>query len=93
MASKDVHTKFEKAYAITSAMTEKLPPDVMLKLYAYYKQATKGVNYVRSAGQNEVRNAFKANALFQLQLNNISEEEAKIAYIALVEKIIQQKIK
>jgi len=91
MASKEVHIKFEKAYSITSAMTEKLPPDVMLKLYAYYKQATKGVNYVRSAGQNEVRNAFKANALFQL--NNISEEEAKIAYINLVEQIIQQKIK
>ncbi len=91
MTSKDVHTKFEKAYAITSSMTEKLPPDVMLKLYAYYKQATKGVNYVRSAGQNEVRNAFKANALFQL--NNISEEEAKLAYIALVEQITQQKIK
>ena len=87
---KDVNKKFDKAYAITSSMEEKLPPDVMLKLYAYYKQATKGVNYVRSAGQNEVRNAFKANALFQL--NNISEEDAKIAYVKLVEEIIQQKI-
>ncbi len=88
---KDINNKFEKAYSITSTMEEKLPPDVMLKLYAYYKQATKGVNYVRSAGQNEVRNAFKANALFQL--NNISEEDAKIAYITLVEEIIEQKIK
>jgi len=88
---KDVNKKFAKAYSITSSMKEKLPPDVMLKLYAYYKQATKGVDYVRSAGQNEVRNAFKANALFQL--NNISEEDAKIAYITLVEQIIKQKIK
>jgi len=87
---KGVNKKFKKAYAITSSMTEKLPPDVMLKLYAYYKQATKGANYVRSAGQNEVRNAFKANALFQL--SNISEQDAKIAYIILVEEIIKQKI-
>ena len=86
----EVHTKFQKAYEITSSMTEKLPPDVMLKLYAYYKQATKGINYVRHAGQNEVRNAFKANALFQL--NNMTEKEAKIAYIELVEKIIEAKI-
>ena len=86
----EVDKKFKEAYEITSSMTEKLPPDVMLKLYAYYKQATKGINYIRSTGQNEVRNAFKANALFQL--NNISEEEAKIAYIELAEKIIQKKI-
>jgi len=83
----ELDVKFKKAYELTSTMTEKLPPDVMLKLYAYYKQATKGVNYIRPAGQNEVRNAFKANALFQL--NNMTEHEAKIAYILLVEKIIQ----
>lgn len=86
----EVDTKFQKAYEITSTMHEKLPPDIMLKLYAYYKQATKGINYVRPAGQNEVRNAFKANALFQL--NNMTEKEAKIAYIELVEKIIEGKI-
>ncbi len=86
----DLNRKFKKAYKITSSMSEKLPPDIMLKLYAYYKQATKGINYTRSAGQNEVRNGFKANALFQLK--NITEEEAKIAYIALVEEIIQEKL-
>ena len=51
---KEVDKKFEKDYAVTSSMTDKLPPDVMLKLYAYYKQATKGINYTRPAGQNEV---------------------------------------
>jgi len=86
----ELNRKFEKAYEITSSMTEKLPADTMLKLYAYYKQATKGSNYTRSAGQNEVRNGFKANALFQLK--NITTEEAKIAYITLVEEIVQQKL-
>lgn len=88
---KEIERKFQIAYEISSSMTDKLPPDTMLKLYAYYKQATKGVNYKRSAKQNEVRNAFKANALFQLK--NISEDEAKIAYIKLVEEITNQKIK
>ena len=41
----DVDYKFQKAYEITSSMNEKLPPDTMLKLYAYYKHATRGVHF------------------------------------------------
>tara|TARA_R110002073_G_scaffold14998_1_gene60095 strand:+ start:14109 stop:14378 length:270 start_codon:yes stop_codon:yes gene_type:complete len=87
---KEVDRKFQKAYKITSSMTKKLPQDTMLKLYAYYKQATKGSNYRKPSGDNEVRNAFKLNALFQL--NNISETDAKKKYTQLVEEIIQKKI-
>lgn len=87
----DLNSKFQKAYEISSSYTEKLPPDIMLKLYAYYKQATKGKNYNSPSGDNEVRNAFKLNAL--LQANNVTEEEAKKLYIKLVEKITKQKIK
>lgn len=86
----EVEYKFQKAYKITSSMTEKLPPDTMLKLYAYYKHATRGIHVVRPSGENNVRNAFKLNAIFQL--NNITEEDAKRAYIKLVEEIIHQKI-
>ena len=86
----EVDRKFKEAFEIASAMTQKLPPDTMLKFYAYYKQATKGINYTRPSGQNEVRNAFKANALFQL--NDITEIEAKIKYIELLEEVTQQKI-
>jgi acyl-CoA-binding protein len=88
---KDVEYKFQKAYEITSSMKEKLPPDTMLKLYAYYKHATRGVQFARPSGENNVRNAFKLNAIFQL--NDITEEEAKKQYIKLVEAIIQHKIK
>lgn len=88
---KDVEYKFQKAYEITSSMKEKLPPDTMLKLYAYYKHATRGVHFARPSGENNVRNAFKLNAIFQL--NDITEEEAKKQYIKLVEAIIQHKIK
>jgi acyl-CoA-binding protein len=87
----EVDYKFQKAYEITSSMTEKLPPDTMLKLYAYYKHATRGIQFVRPSGENNVRNAFKLNAIFQL--NNITEEDAKKEYIKLVEEIIHRKIK
>lgn len=87
---KGVDFKFQKAYEITSSMTEKLPPDTMLKLYAYYKHATRGIQFVRPSGENNVRNAFKLNAIFQL--NDITEEDAKKEYIKLVEEIIQRKI-
>ncbi len=82
--------RFEIAFQIASAMTQKLPPDTMLKLYAYYKLATKGRNYSTPSGESPLRNAFKLNALFQL--NDIDEDEAKKKYIELVEKITHKKI-
>ena len=82
--------RLDKRFEIASAMTQKLPPDTMLKLYAYYKLATKGRNYSTPSGESQLRNAFKLNALFQL--NDIGENEAKNKYIELVEKITQQKI-
>lgn len=82
--------RFEKAFQIASDMTQKLPPDIMLKFYAYYKQATKKESYSRSSGNSPLREAFKLNAWFQI--NSISEEEAKKKYIELVETITNQKI-
>lgn len=86
----EIDVKFKEAYEISSSMKEKLPPDIMLKLYAYYKQATRGNKYTRPSGDNEIRNAFKLNAWFQV--NMLNEEEAKKRYINLVEEITQQKI-
>ena len=86
----EVDKKFRKAYKISSDIKEKLPPDTMLKLYAYYKQATKGTKYSKPSGDNEVRNAVKLNAWFQV--NMLTEEEAKKHYVNLVEKITQQTI-
>jgi len=69
---------------MSSTTNIKLPPDVMLQFYAYYKQATKGNNYEQSSGTVELRNAFKLNAWFQL--GHLSEDEAKSFYIELVNK-------
>ena len=85
--AKKLDIAFEEAYKISSATTVKLPPDIMLLLYAYYKQATKGSNYAQPSGNVELRNAFKLNAWFQL--GQISEDEAKKEYIDLVNKYIK----
>ena len=86
----DLDRKFEKAFEIASAMTQKLPPDVMLRFYSYYKHATQKDSVVIPSGNDMVRNAFKLNAYFQL--NNISLDEAKQKYIELVEKYTNEKI-
>lgn len=78
---------FEKAYQISSTSTKKLPQDIMLKIYAYYKQATKGSILKPPAGNIETKNAFKLNAWFQL--NQMPEEEAKQKYINLVNKYLK----
>lgn len=84
---KELEKKFEEAYNISSSTKIKLPPDVMLQFYAYYKQATKGNNYEEPSGSVELRNAFKLNAW--LQLNHLSEDEAKEQYINLVNKYLK----
>jgi len=86
----DLDRKFIKAFDIASAMTEKLPSDVMLRFYAYYKHATSNDSFEQPSGSSEVRNAFKLNAWFQI--NNISIEEAKQKYIELVEQYTNEKI-
>ncbi|KUO68332.1 MAG: hypothetical protein APF83_10420 [Lutibacter sp. BRH_c52] len=86
---KKLDIAFEEAYKISSSTSIKLPPDVMLQLYAYYKQATKGSNYEQPSGDVELRNAFKLNAWFQL--GQISEDKAKKEYINLVNKYIKDK--
>ena len=85
----DLDRKFNKAFEIASAMTKKLPPDVMLRFYSYYKHATQKDSTVIPSGNDIVRNAFKLNEYFQL--NNNSVEDANQNYIAKVEKYTGQK--
>lgn len=84
---KKLHIKFDEAYEFASKTSKKLPQDVMLQFYAYYKQATKGNNYEQPSGNVELRNAFKLHAWFQL--NNLTEDEAKKEYIKLVNKYLK----
>lgn len=83
---KDLNNAFNEAYVVASNTREKLPPDVMLQFYAYYKQATRGNNYAEPSGDSELRSAFKLNAWFQL--SHLTEDEAKLEYIKLVKKYL-----
>ena len=80
--------EFERAFQLLSESKESVAPDIMLKLYAYYKQATSG-DIFSTSGDTDVRNAFKFNAW--TQLNGMSQEEAKREYINLAKQILTSK--
>ena len=77
--------KFKEAYETISELSQdQFAPDIMLKLYAYYKQATYGDNNPEYIETNELdlRNGFKLNAWIQLRgmpVDNAKKEYIKIA--------------
>lgn len=86
--SNNLDNLFNEAYLKASNCQETLPPDVMLKLYAYYKQAIKGDQFSFNANSDsDLRNAFKFNAWVQLQ--GMTEDQAKQEYINLVNSILK----
>jgi diazepam-binding inhibitor (GABA receptor modulating acyl-CoA-binding protein) len=78
--------RFLKAYEMACTTSLKFPPDVMLHFYAYYKRATTLNGSYAAKGNEDVRNGFKANALIQVE--PLSQAEAKNKYIDMVEKHI-----
>jgi acyl-CoA-binding protein len=80
MTSEELHIEFENVVERINAHTDPFPADFLLRLYAYYKKATN--DYGRPSSRKPIINAFKTNALFQVQ--DISEDEAKQEYINLV---------
>ena len=80
MNSEELEIEFREAVDRINAYTDPFPADVLLKLYAYYKKASN--DYNRPSSKKPIINAFKTNALFQLE--NITEDEAKQKYIDLV---------
>ncbi|MBN9285753.1 MULTISPECIES: acyl-CoA-binding protein [Flavobacterium] len=87
MTDYDLDTQFQKAFEKASNMTEGLPQDVMLRLYAYYKQATSGYSKGESFQEpQDLRNAFKMNAW--MQVRHLSPDEAKKLYIEIVNSLI-----
>ncbi len=80
--------KFLKAYEMASNTSLKFPPDIMLHFYAYYKRATTLNGFYTTKKDEDLRNGFKANALIQVE--QLSQLEAKQKYIEMVEKYIGQ---
>lgn len=86
----ELDIQFQKAFEDLSKLKETLPPDIMLKLYAYYKQGISG-DSIQVNVEPDVRDAFKFNAW--MQLNGMSQEEAKEEYIKLANAILKTKKK
>lgn len=85
MKNEKLHKDFSKAVEFVNAYSKPLPADLLLKLYAYYKVANKNQNHPGS--RTPLINAFKANAL--IQAKNVSRNEAKRRYVAIVKKEIK----
>lgn len=91
MPEKDLDTLFKEAFEKASNMEQdSLPQDVMLRIYAYYKQATFGSLSSINYSNLDVRDAFKNNAW--LQVSHISENEAKRRYIDLINEILNNNL-
>lgn len=86
--SKSIDVQFQEAYTIVASLSQdQFAPDTLLKLYAYYKQATYGDNNPEFIETNELdlRNGFKLNAW--IQLRGMSIEKAKKEYIKIVKEL------
>jgi acyl-CoA-binding protein len=88
MTETTLNIEFKEAYnEISELSQDKFAPDILLKLYAYYKQATYGDNNPEYIETDEInlRNGFKLNAW--IQLRGMSVENAKKEYIKIVNNI------
>lgn len=81
--------EFEAAYNRISEEATNLPPDVMLRIYAYYKQATQGLSHkdFENMSQN-LKNSFKFNAW--TQISHLTTDEAKREYIKIAHEIFNE---
>lgn len=78
---------FLEAYERISMEARNLAPDVMLRIYAYYKQATNGLSHQDFEHMShDLKKAFKFNAW--TQVSHLSTEEAKAEYIKLAKSIL-----
>ena len=86
MIEYDLNTRFVEAVEIAAAMTQaSLPQDVQLRLYALYKQATRGTLDLKQNSTFHLRDAFKTNAW--MQISHLSIDEAKENYIAMIHSL------
>lgn len=76
---------FNEAYKKASITLVKLPPDIRLRLYAYYKQATLDYSHNFVYKEVDLIRGFKFNAWKQVA--HLSPEDAKILYIELVNSL------
>jgi len=77
MRDDELNIAFLKAFKSINDHKDPFPADLLLRLYSYYKVATKDQDTPKS--RIPLINAFKTNALFQAQ--GLTPDEAKKQYI------------
>jgi acyl-CoA-binding protein len=77
MRDEKLNNAFLKAVKSINDHKDPFPADLLLRLYSYYKVATKDQDTPKS--RIPLINAFKTNALFQAQ--GLTPDEAKKQYI------------
>ncbi|MEC4114549.1 acyl-CoA-binding protein [Myroides pelagicus] len=79
--------EFHEAYIRISNEARNLAPDIMLRIYAYYKQATNGLSHKDFLDMStDLKKAFKFNAW--TQISHLTREQAKEEYIKLAKQIL-----
>lgn len=89
LSEDELEQLFKIAFKKVSKTSIQFKQDTLLYFYAYYKHANeqsslKVIHHPENG--EELVNAFKANALFQIR--GLSSKEAKIKYIELAEKYL-----
>ena len=84
---KNIEKAFKDAFKKVSDSDKELATDVLLRFYAYYKQATKGDGFSVDKQETDVIDAFKFNAWTQLK--GMSETEAMSEYVKLTNEIFK----
>ena len=79
MTTEELEIAFRKAVKSINDHKDPFPADLLLRLYSFYKVATNDQDTPRS--KIPLINAFKTNALFQVE--DITQDEAKQRYIDL----------
>ena len=77
MKDEELNNAFLKAVKSINDHKDPFPADLLLRLYSYYKVATKDQDTPKS--RTPLINAFKTNALLQAQ--GLTSDEAKKQYI------------
>ena len=81
----DLQAQFDAAVATSKTLTKKPGNEILLRLYASYKQATEGDVKGSRPGMLDMVGGAKYDAWTKLK--GTSEDDAKQAYIKLVERL------
>ena len=86
--SSDLDIEFKVFFDRISNLEQTLAPDILLKLYAFNKQAESGDTSFSDSNSDGLINGFKFNAWQQLR--GMSQEKAKKGYIKLAKSILKK---